>query len=132
MTATLWFFAIGALLTLANVPLLIVPASAAEQRLWRRLGVQHLRRRITRRRDPRQPHREGRTLAVARRNIVWHLVLSGVFTAEMLQPFLVRVPFHLAAVALLCGCVAYLTGSILQRQKIVVARNERARHGGPR
>jgi hypothetical protein len=49
---TLSLFAVSLFFALANIPLLLIPPTTAEQRLWRTLGVQRLRRWLTRRRQP--------------------------------------------------------------------------------
>lgn len=61
--------ALCAVLALVNVPLLVVKPSAAEQRLWRRLRVQRVRRWLTRARGARELRLDSQTAAVAKRNI---------------------------------------------------------------
>lgn len=53
---TSWLVGVAISFALANVPLLILLPSGAEQRLWRNVGVERLRRWITSKRNP------GRTL----------------------------------------------------------------------
>jgi hypothetical protein len=112
---------------LANVPLLFIRPTRAEQHMWRRLGVHSLRRWITARRNPGHQHRDGRTIRVATTNIRWHVVLGLVFASLILHPQLRAWPLRAVRYALLAGCVAYFIGSVVQRQKIVIAANERSR-----
>ena len=95
--------------------------------MWRRLGIGSLRRSLTRRRNPGQRHRDGNTIAVARANIVWHVFLGLLLASLILHPQLRAWPLRAARYALVAGCVAYFLGSIVQRQKIVIAANERSR-----
>jgi drug/metabolite transporter (DMT)-like permease len=120
-------FALGVVLALANVTVLVIRPTRAEQRLWRSLRVQRLRRWITRRRNPHQVHVGTDTLAIARTNTRWHLVLGLVLAALILHPQLRTWPMRLLRYALLIGCVAYFFGSLVQRQKIVIAANEKRR-----
>jgi Na+/H+ antiporter NhaD/arsenite permease-like protein len=120
-------FAVVLFFALANLPLLWMRPSHGEQRLWRRLGVQRLRRSITRRRDPKQRDRAGATIETARTNIRWHVVLGLVFAALVLHPQLRTWPLRVFRYALLTGCIAYFVGSVVQRQKIVIASNRSVR-----
>ncbi|HYC60728.1 MAG TPA: hypothetical protein VEK79_14285 [Thermoanaerobaculia bacterium] len=114
----IWVSAFCLVLALVHVPLLVMRPSAAERRLWRRLGVQHLRRRLTRARDGRLDARIG---AAAKRNIVWHLVLTLVIALLVLHPAVRSMRYRGVVDAFaVAGCVAYVAGSVVQRQKIVV------------
>jgi hypothetical protein len=123
----MWIFISALSIALANLPLLWIEPSRRDQRLWRALGVQRLRRWVTRRRNPGLRHLDGSTVRAARTNILWHFVLSVVFAFLTLHPWLARDPIRPVRYLLLLPCAAYLLGSIIQRQKIVIAVNERAR-----
>jgi hypothetical protein len=131
-TEAIVLFGAGACFALANVPLLFIRPTRAEQHMWRRLRVQSLRRWITKRRNPGHRHRDGSTIAVASTNIRWHIVLGLVFASLILHPQLRAWPLRAARYALLAGCVAYFIGSLVQRQKIVIAANERSRRQSTR
>jgi hypothetical protein len=118
-------FAVAIVFALANLPLLFVPPGRSEQRLWRTLGVQHLRRWITRRRNPGHRHRDGETALIARTNIWWHAGLGVVLASLIFHPWLRSGPPRIARYFLLAGCVAYFIGSIVQRQKLVVSIRRR-------
>ncbi|HVE72331.1 MAG TPA: hypothetical protein VNI54_13260 [Thermoanaerobaculia bacterium] len=119
------FAMVCGLIAIANLPLLFVPIRAAEQRLWHRFGIQTLRHRLTRRgasggRDTIVP--------VARRNIVWHFVMTAILAAIILHPVLVALPWRTLIYAfILAGALAYLAGSIVQRQKIAIVTNGASR-----
>jgi hypothetical protein len=120
----LWVAISCALLALLNVPLLLLKPSAAEQRLWRRLHVRRARRRLTRKRGAGEIHTHATIVAVATRNIAWHLVLSLLISLLMLHPALRTFEYRGAVYAFaLLGCIAYVVGSVVQRQKIVVIAN---------
>lgn len=123
----MWFFVTAMALALANLPLLWLPPRRGERRWWRRSGLRRVRRWVTRRRDPGHRHHDGATVAVARRNIIWHSVLGAVFAMLTQHPWLrAGWPRHLRY-ALVAACAAYLLGSLVQRQKIVIAADERRR-----
>ncbi len=116
--------ALCAVLALVNVPLLVVRSGAAEQRLWRRLRVRRVRRWLTRVRGTGELQLDSRTAAVAKRNIRWHPVLTFVIALLMLHPALTALPYRAAVYAFaVAGCIAYVVGSVVQRQKIVVTSN---------
>ncbi|HYC91975.1 MAG TPA: hypothetical protein VEO54_22375 [Thermoanaerobaculia bacterium] len=110
-----------------NVPLLVMRPSVAEQRLWRRFRVQQARRWLTRARDAGKGHGREGIVAVAKRNILWHLVLTLVIALLVLHPALTSLRYRGAVYAFaVAGCLAYVAGSVVQRQKIVVLANRRA------
>ena len=123
----MWVFLTAISLALANLPLLWIEPGPREQRLWRTLRVQRLRRRVSRRRNPGYRHRDGETISIARTNIRWHFVLSAVFAFLTIHPWIASEMLKPVRYILLVPCVVYLLGSIIQRQKIVIAVNERAR-----
>lgn len=121
--------AVALVFALANLPLLLLPPTPAEQRLWRRLDVQRLRRWITRRRNPGQRHRDGTTEQTARTNILWHAALGVILAGLILHPSLSSGPLRVIRYFLLLGCIAYFAGSLVQRQKLVISANQRRRKG---
>ena len=118
-------FGLALALAIANLPLLVLKPSRREQRLWRRIGIQHVRRWITRRRNPGYRHHEGRTAEISRRNIVWHAALGLILGSLILHPMWRTGPFRAVRYALFVACVAYFVGSLVQRQKIVTANLEK-------
>jgi hypothetical protein len=116
-----------ALLALVNVPLLVMRPTVAEQRLWRRFRVQKARRWLTRARGAGEGHGREQIVAVAKRNILWHLVLTFVIALLVLHPTLTSLRYRGAVYAFaVAGCLAYVAGSVVQRQKIVVLANRQA------
>jgi hypothetical protein len=111
--------------------LLVVPVTPRELRLWRNLRVRSLRRRITRRRSVNEPYHVELTVKIARRNLVWHLFLTGLFCSQIAWAVLSEGrwwrPF---TIPLAIFCIGYFAGSLVQRQKIAIvrARRNRASH----
>jgi hypothetical protein len=117
-------------LTAATGLLVILPATRAELAIWRRLRIQSLRRRLTRTRHVDQPLEAGVTARIARRNLHWHLVLSGLFTAQLGAAIGSEGRWwRPLAAPLIVFCVAYFAGSLVQRQKLVVLQFSAARIG---
>lgn len=111
---------IAALCTLLNIPLLVVPPSRREAMLWRRLQLQKVRRWLTRRRHVNQPL-SPQTATIARQNILWHLILSAVMCGVMIQALQTdALLYKLFGALSVLPCVAWLLGSLVQRQKIVL------------
>jgi hypothetical protein len=104
-----------------TVVLLFVPVFPAELQFWHFLRIQSLRGWITRSRDVNQPLHKDRTLTLARMNLWWHLILTGLFCgligrAISADAWWLRVP----AVLLVIPSIAYFLGSLVQRQKIAI------------
>ena len=104
-----------------TIVLIILPIVTGEIKLWHFLRIQKLRHWITKRRNVNEPLKEGKTVDRARKNLLWHLVLTFVFITEInisqypmniwLRPF---APFFTVA------SLAYLLGNVAQRQKIAI------------
>ncbi len=122
MTAALTTcFAAAALLTLATAVLLLLPVTRRELRLWHRLRTGALRRRLTGRARVPEPLDPLETPRRARRNLLWHLVMTGLFAGQLA----VSISAHgrwwrPLALPLVVPCLAYFAGSLVQRQKIAV------------
>lgn len=119
---------LGAGTFVATIMLLAVPVTHAERRLWHALGVDSLRRRITRRRNVAEPYHEQLTVRIARRNLWWHLLLTGLFTSQIAWAWAAQGSWwRPLAVPLVIFCIAYLAGSLVQRQKIAIVQQRRRR-----
>ena len=117
LLATLLFALLCAAL---NAAAWLLPPFQAELRLWRRLNLQGLRRRLSKRRRVDQPL-SAHTVAIARRNIAWHVAMSLVMAILALQALQSRViVFRCFALFAVVPCIAWLVGSAVQRQKIAV------------
>jgi hypothetical protein len=106
-----------------TIALLTVPIVPGELRFWHLLRIQQTRKWITRRRNVIQPLLREKTLKIARDNLRWHLILTFLFCgltgrAVMADNILLR----LLASVLLIPSIAYLGGSLVQRQKIAILR----------
>ena len=123
-----------AFVLLGTIALMTIPIMPTELGVWHLLRIEQTRKWITRRRKVIQPLRRESTLKIARDNLRWHLVLTILFCgltgrAVMADDIL----FRLLASLLLIPSIAYLGGSLVQRQKIAVlgcrARSGRVKHG---
>lgn len=112
---------LSAVIVLIAIALLFAPITPAELALWRRLRTQALRKWITRRRHVDEPLDRVSTPQIARRNLLWHLVLTVVFSTQLARaaasPQLWWRPL---APLFMLPSVAYFAGSIVQRQKLAV------------
>jgi hypothetical protein len=120
LTVCLFVLAVAAIGTFA---LLAIPVKEAELSLWHRLRVQRMRRWMTRRRNVKQPLHSVQTPNDARTNLLWHLVLTCLFCgivarALMLDSWWVRALASLLTIP----SIAYLLGSVVQRQKIAIVK----------
>jgi hypothetical protein len=113
-----------AVFALVHAALLILPVKRREQRIWRRLNVQAVRRRLTTDRTGHESHRGGAIAETARRNIRWHLVLTVILAATLLHPRVAAFQYRgLVYGFAVAGSIAYVIGSIVQRQKIAILTN---------
>ncbi len=124
-------FGVAACLTVATALMLLLPARPREVRIWHRLRVASIRRWLTRSRAADEPLDVVGTTRMAARNLRWHFVMSALFTAQLG----IAVGSHGAwwrplALLLVVPCVAYVVGSVVQRQKIaIICARERAGRG---
>lgn len=110
-------------LTVATAGLIVAPVQRFELAIWRRLRIQSVRHRLSRKRHAVEAFDPLVTLGMARRNLLWHLFFTGFFS---LQLGVARVSngtwWQPLAVLLIVPCAAYFVGSLIQRKKVVVLR----------
>lgn len=132
MTLVLSLFALlSATLVVATIALLAVPATTAEVALWRRLRTQSVRRWLTRRRHFSEPLDPVSTPQAARKNLLWHLVLTALFSTQLaIAAASPGAWWRPLAALLVLPSVAYFVGSLVQRQKVAIlhSRSVRVRH----
>ena len=97
--------------------------------MWRRLNTRRWRHWVTEKRTERRPpetHTPEDIARSSRRNILWHGILTAVFASLMVQASLTRM-LALQGMALLLAVpsVAYLAGSLIQRQKLAIVEDRR-------
>lgn len=119
--ATTILLCVNTLITCVTLVLIFLPISRQELKLWRGLRINKARRHMTKRRKLDQPFDRDETPRLAWKNLHWHLILTTLFTyqvgtivwtgSRILQP---------AAFLLTIFCVAYLVGSLVQRQKVAI------------
>ena len=127
LTVCAWLSATLAVVTIA---LLAVPTTPSELALWRRLRTQSVRKWLTRRRGLAEPLHAVFTPQVARKNLLWHLVLTALFSTQLAIAAASKGAWWRPLAALLVlPCVAYFVGSLVQRQKVAIlhSRSVRAR-----
>jgi len=129
MTVLAACFAMAAVLTIGTGLLLLAPTTSAELRIWRRVRVSSLRRWLTRTRHVEEPLDSDVTTRIARRNLYWHLVLTGLFAVQLgIALGSVGAWWRPFAAVLVVPCLAYFLGSVVQRQKIAVIQMRSALH----
>lgn len=120
LTVCLW---LSVCLFAATISLLTVPITHRELGLWRSLRIRSLRRWVSQRRPANEPLHSQRTLNIARRNLVWHLILTGLFSFQIAwavaSPGRWWGPF---TAPLVIFSIGYFAGSLVQREKIAIAR----------
>ena len=107
--------------SLGTIALLTFRVVPGELQLWQFLRIQELRKWITRRRKVNQPLVPVTTLKIARDNLRWHLILTLLFCGLVARAFTIE-NFWLRVLAslLVLPSIAYLGGSLVQRQKIAI------------
>ena len=119
---------LSATLAVATIALLVVPPTAAEVALWHRLRTQSVRRWLTRRRDMSEPLNPVSTPQVARKNLLWHLVLTALFSTQLaIAAASPSTWWRPLAVLLVVPSVAYFVGSLVQRQKVAILHSRSLR-----
>jgi uncharacterized membrane protein YbaN (DUF454 family) len=125
LTVCAWLSATLAVVTIA---LLAVPTTPLELALWRRLRAQSVRKWLTRRRGLAEPLNFMSTPQVARKNLLWHLVLTTLFSTQLAIAAGSEAAWWRPLAALLVvPSVAYFIGSLVQRQKVAILHSRRVR-----
>ena len=129
MTLVLSAFAwLSTTLVVATIALLAVPTTQAELALWRRLRTQSVRRWLTRRRNLSEPLNPFSTPRVARKNLLWHLVLTSLFSTQLaIAAASPGAWWRPLAALLVLPSVAYFVGSLVQRQKVAILHSRSLR-----
>jgi len=71
------------------------------------------------------------TVRFARRNLVWHLVLTGLFSSQVAWALVSEGRWwRPLTVPLVIFCIGYFAGSLVQRQKIAIVRLRQNRAPG--
>jgi hypothetical protein len=124
-------FVVSLITLVATTLLLFFPVSRSELRLWRLLRARSLRHWISTRRRVNEPLDPHLTPALAQRNLLWHLVLNALFSGQIAGAlFSTQTIWRPLAPVLVLPCLAYLAGSVVQRQKIAIVRSHQL--GGAR
>jgi hypothetical protein len=116
---------------MANICLLLLPISPTELRAWRVLRVRRLRHWITKRRVVSESLHPTATLRKARRYILWHIVLTSLFSTQLAWALAMEgVWWRPLSLPLVIFSAGYVLGSLVQRQKIAVLRLRRRKAQG--
>lgn len=110
------------LLAFVSIPLIYLPATGKEFKLWQNLKIRVLRHWATKRETEKWTQKGTMQNVVerAKKNIAWHGILTFMFATLMLQAqFNHNLFIQYASLLLLIPSVAYFMGSIIQRQKLV-------------
>jgi hypothetical protein len=129
MTLVLTVFAwLSATLVVVTIALLAVPTTPAELALWRRLRTQSVRRWLTRRRSLSEPLNTVSTPQVARKNLLWHLVLTALFSTQLaIAAASPGAWWRPLAALMVLPSLAYFVGSLVQRQKVAILHSRGVR-----
>lgn len=114
-----------------TIGLLTVPITHRELKLWRSLRISSLRRWVSQREPANEPLDSQRTVRIARRNLVWHLILTGLFCFQI--GWAVASPgrwWRPLTTPLVVFCIGYFAGSLVQRQKVAIVRLREDRVSG--
>ena len=125
LTACAW---LSATLSAVTIALLAVPVTPAELALWRRLRTQSVRKWLTHRRNLFEPLDPVSTPKVARKNLLWHLVLTTLFSTQLaIAAASEHAWWRPLAALLVLPSAAYFVGSLVQRQKVAILHSRSAR-----
>lgn len=117
---------------LATLAIMFVPQVVGEDKLWRSLGTNSLRRFLTKRLKTPQRFSDGQTESIAVRNLRWHLVLTfALWVQTLLGTRSPSLAVQLLGIFYMLPAIGWLLGSIVQRQKIAVLRRLHGRHARP-
>ena len=108
---------------IGTLALIAIPVTRGELLLWHLLRIQRLRRWITRTRRVKQPLHNVETLRAARTSLRWHLLLTCLFCALVARALTLDSWWlRFLASLLTIPAIAYVLGSLVQRQKIAVMK----------
>jgi hypothetical protein len=83
---------------------------------------------ISKRRRVNEPLHPQLTIKIARRNLVWHVILTGLFSTQIAWGLAYETRWWAPlTVPLVIFNVGYFIGSVVQRQKIVIVRLRQGR-----
>jgi len=106
-----------------SIPLIYLPVTEMEQKLWQKLNIRMLRHWVTRRGTEKwaQKGTIHNVIERSRKNIAWHGIITFAFCFLIVRAqFIDNVLIQYSSQLLLLPSIAYLFGSIIQRQKMVV------------
>jgi hypothetical protein len=105
----------------AHLPIYFQPVLHAELSIWRQLRLAKLRKYLTKRLRKPESLDPAQTLRKAKRNIVWHAVMILALMPQSLSTLTSPSPFRLImSIFLGCAAIAWLVGSLVQRQKLAI------------
>jgi hypothetical protein len=120
-------FLIGVFIGLISILLIFLPSTQTEQHFWTILKIRELRHWVTKNKTERWnlKKNEYSLIEISRKNIVWHLILTFIFSFLMLRAQYTNNILQPISHFLLVPILAYFLGSIIQRQKIVILINRK-------
>jgi hypothetical protein len=110
-------------LAMISIPLIYLPVTEIEQRFWQKLKIRILRHWVTKNGTEKWAQK-GTIHKVAersRKNIAWHGIITFTFCFLIFRAQFIDNGFiQCGSQLLLLPSIAYLFGSIIQRQKMVI------------
>ena len=118
-------FLLSVFIGIISIFLIILPATHTERRLWNILQIRKLRHWVTKNETEKRKLRRGDyyLIEVSRKNIIWHLIITFLFSFIMLRAQYTNSILQTISHILLIPIFAYFLGSIIQRQKIIILKN---------
>ena len=106
-----------------SIPLIYLPVTVIEQKVWQKLNIRILRHWVTTRGTEKwaQKGTVHNAIGHARKNIAWHGIITFTFCFLIVRAqFIDNAILQYGSQLLLLPSIAYLLGSIIQRQKMVI------------
>ncbi len=110
-------------LSIISIPLICLPVTEIEQKFWQKLNIRMLRHWVTKRGTEKwaQKGTIQNVIERSRKNIAWHGIITFTFCFLIVRAqFIDNVFIQYSSQLLLLPSIAYLFGSIIQRQKLVI------------
>lgn len=118
------------LLAISSFPLIYLPITEKEQKLWQKLNIRLLRHWVTKKGTERWAQKSSvqNVIGTARKNIAWHGIMTFVFCTLIAQAqFAQNILVQFGSYLFLLPSIAYFFGSVVQRQKLVIIINRKCR-----
>jgi hypothetical protein len=110
-------------LSFSSLPLIYMPITEIEQRLWQKLKIRTIRHWVTRKGTEKWAQKSTIHNAAerSRSNIAWHGLFTFIFGTLIIRAQFVHTQLiQYGSYVLVIPSLAYFLGSVVQRQKLVI------------